>query len=301
MPRSLRPHIPGAPFHLTARIQGRAPLFLGIEQTVVHAIEEAAAKQGGDLLAYAVMPNHLHIVYVQGAEPLAYFMQPLLRRLAIRVHARHRSEGHVFQRRYYSVPCLDPEYLRNSILYVHLNAVRGKLCESVADYRWTTHGAYANGGAWRGTGPVSGLRLFAHDDPASLTAVRASYEAHLEWRVRMDAYLKARSKGVDSLVMPERPWTLAGDAYWSARFGASCTARAENQLPRRVPDLRDLATRLVGELDPPLDLELLRSGRRTRPLVKVRREFIHRAKAHGYRNRSIARFLHVSDVAVSQA
>jgi REP element-mobilizing transposase RayT len=301
MARALRPHIPGAPFHLTARLQGRAPLFLGMEQAVVNAIREEAAKSDGDLLAYVVMPNHLHIVFVQGSEPLGHFMQPMLRRLAIRVHARHRSEGHVFQRRFFSVPCLDPEYLRNSIMYVHLNAVRGKLCEQACDYRWGSHDDYAAASMWRRNGPGSGLRLFAHEPSDSPTSAAANYAAYLEWRVRMDALLRARSQDREPPVPLERPATSAGDVYWAERFGALCMPRAERQLPRRhTPDLRDLALRFVAECDPPFELGLLRSGLRSRPLVKVRREFIRRARDLGYRNRVIARFLRVSDVAVSK-
>ena len=88
MGRTRRPHLPGVPFHLVARAQGKAPLFIGLEATVARMVREQVERTGGQLLSYAIMPNHLHIVYVQGVQPLAAFMQPLLRRLALRVHAR---------------------------------------------------------------------------------------------------------------------------------------------------------------------------------------------------------------------
>jgi REP element-mobilizing transposase RayT len=303
MARSLRPHLPGAAFHLTARLQGRAPWLVGLQPTVVRWLHEYADRSGFDLLAYAVMPNHLHIVVVQGARPLAALMQPLLRRIAIHIHARHGSEGHAFQRRYHSSPCTDPQYLRNTIAYVHLNPVRAHLCEAPEQYDWTTHREYCSAqlcATASNRGAVGGLRLFAPAPRANPADVRDNYRAFLEWRVKADAFaLATRRRPVDA---PLPPVTAGGDLHWVECFGWSCTPRAEHQRPRPPSlDLRDLALKLLGEVEPELGLDLLRSGQRTRPLIAVRRQFISRAKENGHRHRSIARFLNVSDVTVSRS
>jgi len=271
-----------------------------MERTVILAMEEGAARAGGDLLAWVVMPNHLHIVFVQGTLPLSAFMQPLLRRLAIHIHRRHKSEGHVFQRRFFSVPCTDPDYLRNSLMYVHLNPVRARLCRHPDEYPWSTHAAYTTAAVWHRTGPASALQLFTAQAGASLPGTKANYLALLEWRVRMDAFLKgAGRRGAHA--PPEPLPTRGGDEHWADRFGWICACGAENQVSRRpVMDLRDFALRLLRSSEPPLELEVLRSGCRTRPLVALRRQFITRAKERGYRNRTIARFLNVSDVTVSR-
>jgi REP element-mobilizing transposase RayT len=302
MARALRPHLPGVPFHLTARLQGRAPLFCGVEHTVARLLGEHSAEAGGDLLAYVVMPNHLHAVFVQGTLPLSRFMQPLLRRLAILVHSRHRSEGHAFQRRFFSTPCTDPEYLRNSIMYVHLNPVRAGYCREPGQYSWSSHLSYGAVTRWAHTGPACGLRLFAAERASSPCEAHSNYRAFLEWRVGMDALLgRSRCKSASEIL--ERPGTMAGDEYWVDRFGWPCTGGAEHQVPRRRPviDLRDLALRLTRACDPPMDLDLLRSGKRTRSLVSFRRDFIVQARSRGHRNRAIARFLNVSDATVSRS
>ena len=303
MGRSRRLHLPGAPFHLTARVQGRTALFFGLESTVERIIHEQVERGDGQLLAYAVMPNHLHIVYVQGDRPLAHFMQPLLRRLALRVHVRERTEGHVFERRFHASPCRDPDYLRNAILYVHLNPVRARLSRDVDDYPWTTHHDYcardASASAWDGR-PGSGLGLFAPDAGCTHERVRDNYRTFLDWRLQTDAANLARENGCD-VFFPNSPRYHGGDQYWIERFGASCPPRSEapNGVVARI-DLRDLARRTLCDVEPTIPLDLLRSGGRTRPLVALRRHFILRAKRNGHRNRAIARFLNIDDATVSR-
>lgn len=247
------------------------------------------------------MPNHVHLVIVQGARPLAEYMQPLLRRLAILVHARRHTEGHVFQRRFYSVPCTDPDYLRNTIAYVHLNPVRALLCRHPNLYPWTSHADYRavsdqQLALRRGAG--IGVCLFAPAAGAPAAMMRENYGAFLDWRTQMDSWSKTPQHQSTTLP-PLRPTTAGGDAYWTERFGWSATSRAEGERPRRPTlDLRDLALAFLAEREPGLPLDLLRSGQRTRALVAARRQFIARAKENGHRSRSIARFLRVSDVTV---
>lgn len=269
-----------------------------MEKTVAHVIREETEKAEGDLLAYAVMPNHLHLVFVQGFLPLATLMQPLLRRIALRVQKKTSGIGHVFGGPYWSVPCSDPDYLRNAIAYVHLNPVRASMCRHPDEYAWTSHADYLHASADVASRRASGLLVFACESRHPVARVRASYGAFLEWRVRMDEHIRVYGPGSDR-DPPATPRTPAGDAYWAERFGWTALYRAERQRPRPTLDLRDLALRFIEDREPDMPLELLRSGRRTRPLTAVRREFILRAKQNGHRNRTIARFLRISDTSVS--
>lgn len=230
-------------------------------------------------------------------------MQPLLRRLAVFLHGHHGSEGHVFQRRYHSSPCTDPDYLRNAIAYVHLNAVRAHLCARPEEYAWSTHVDYCDAaGSSRGIKRllVPGLELFSPEAGASPAETIANYLAFLGWRLRTDASVVDHARGRGRKLVLQPP-TVAGDMYWSERFASSSAPGAEPMSPRRpVMDLRDLAVLVLRRIDPEMSLDVLRSGERTRPLVAVRREFIARAKEHGHRQRAIARFLNVSDVTVSR-
>lgn len=142
MGRSRRRNLPGVAFHLTARIQGGTALLKGLEKRSASLIKTWAANSDFCLVAYAIMPNHLHIIAVQGQLPLQRFMQPALSGISQSVIRAHSHRGHVFECRYYDKPCLDAEYLRNAIAYVHLNPVRAGLCSRASDYEWSSHGLY---------------------------------------------------------------------------------------------------------------------------------------------------------------
>jgi putative transposase len=146
MARRLRPYSPGGFFHVTARTQGRAEWF---DETLRDHICDAIAtvQQRCDLriVAFVVMPNHLHLVVQQGDHPLVRFMHPLLCSIAARVKTKYQVEGHVFERRYWSYPCSIADYLTSCIEYVHRNPVAAMLCEHSRDYKWSSYAAYHAG------------------------------------------------------------------------------------------------------------------------------------------------------------
>lgn len=298
MPRARRPYSPGVPFHLIARLQPGTEHFAGMEPAVVRVMLEAASKAGGRLLAYAVMPNHLHLVYAQGVRPLAAFMQPLLRRLALRVQRRTSTSGHVFERRFRSYSCNDPDYLRNAIAYVHLNPVRARLCRQVDGYEWTSHRQFLSDE--ESTEGAAGVLLFARDGVTPVSAVRDNYLAFLAWRLEMDEHIRFAGSGSDSPA-PRPPLTSAGDAYWLEQFGWSALERLRKSVPKPpAVDLRDLALRFLRSAAPDMSLELLCSGKKTRMLGLVRGRLIRHAKENGHRNCAIARFLNISEPTVTR-
>src|SRR6266511_765859 len=87
MPRARRTHAPGWAFHVTARTQGRVGWFKepAVCDTIARYICEAAASSTTRLLAYAVMPNHLHMIVRQGSQPLGWMVQRVLQRTALLV------------------------------------------------------------------------------------------------------------------------------------------------------------------------------------------------------------------------
>jgi putative transposase len=308
MGRTPRAHLPGVAFHLTARLQNREPLFLGCEARIIDLIGDSATHCDVQLLAHAVMPNHLHLVVVQGRLPLARLMQPLLRRVASLVARTRRREGHIFERRYHDSPCLDAAYLRNAIAYVHLNPVRAQLCTEARAYPWTSHQAYASTVVHPALTPEAvdaGLQLFARREGCGRDECRADYRLFLRWRRAMDRYLDAG--GVeDAALAPRRPFSDAGDRYWTERFGDAAILANPQIIDRRMAALRpDLCAIgrgvLISESRTADDLNWLRSGGRGPALAAARRAFVPRGIAAGYSNAQIARFLRVSPSCVSLA
>ena len=131
--------MPGGAFHITSRLQGHVPLFVPICDRIVELIDYCFARSDATLVARAIMPNHLHLVMRQGSDPLHATMQPLLRRIAYLVQRTHGVKGHVFERAFAHRTCGNAAYLRNCIVYAHLNPVRAKLADRPEDYHWTSH------------------------------------------------------------------------------------------------------------------------------------------------------------------
>jgi REP element-mobilizing transposase RayT len=313
MSRALRPNLPGVPFHLTARVQWQQPLFEGLQQPIAGWIRKSVAAARARLVAYVVMSNHLHIVVVQGKRPLGDIMHPLLRRSALLVQRRHGLEGHVFERRFRHRVCLTPQYFRNAVTYVHLNPLRAGLCSDPAAYEWSSHAAYCraagHGHAHRlpsdsDVAMQAALRTFATQRTHGTEQCQADYLRFLRWRMDMDRFLAAGGRA-DNPAAPIRPCCTAGDEHWIQEFGSAANTltpqyRDSTAKNGGQPDLKSIAERVLREIATYMPLDLLRSGRRMRPLVQVRRAVIIECAAAGYTNGQIARFLRIAPCTVSQ-
>jgi REP element-mobilizing transposase RayT len=300
MGRRYRSYLPGVAFHVTARTQGREPLFVGREERIVEMIHETTARSDVRLDAFVVMPNHLHLIVTQGDRHLADYMQALLCRVALYVQRDLKREGHVVERRYRDAACLDAEYYRNAITYVHLNPVRAGLIKAASQYPWSTHTLYdaATVGEISPVGAEDGLRVFADRSDSSIDACRIAYGKFLTWRLGTDTHHAAG--GNDVPVPPVRPCCDGGDAYWNARQAAARerAGPADAKAAARA-DLRDIALNVLAASAPEMSLDVLRSGERAHELVRVRRQAIARALNVGYRPYQIARFFQISPAAVS--
>jgi REP element-mobilizing transposase RayT len=83
--------------------------------------------------AWALIPNHLHLLLKTGLVPLSTVMRRLLTGYAITFNLRHRRSGHLFQNRYKSILCQEDSYLLELTRYIHLNPLRAKLVSSLQE------------------------------------------------------------------------------------------------------------------------------------------------------------------------
>lgn len=93
------------------------------------------------LLAYALMPNHWHlVVWPEHSSQLSQFMHHLTGLHAARFRYRSSTQGlgHVYQGRFRAFPIThDARYLR-TIRYVEANPVRAGLVAHAEDWYWTS-------------------------------------------------------------------------------------------------------------------------------------------------------------------
>jgi REP element-mobilizing transposase RayT len=282
-----------------------------LRTALVGIIRDQLAVTDTQLLAYAIMPNHLHLVVRQGHTTLPRFMQPIVRRAALLVQRFHGRVGRVFERRYRDRPCADPEHLRNAIVYTHLNPVRARLCAQPEEYAWTSHRAWmgernACDGLPDPAAVLEGLMLFATGGGGTRSDLTADYVAYLGWRVELDRFRASTGAGTSACV-PASPPMNYGDTNWllhlTPRSPHADAASDGLKLPSngasgRV-DLADIMRLVMADADPRIDPDLVRSRCGNRAFVDARHAIIRRATRAGYTGVQIAAFLRISSTSVS--
>ena len=311
MARPLRPHLPGAAYHITTRTQGKVPHFTPDVRSAILAILSTTLT-GTDvrLLAVAVMPNHLHLVMQQGQVPIGRILQPGLTRIARLVQRVHGVTDHVFGKRFHAQPIFDPDYLRTAIVYVHLNPVRAKLCIEPTSYGWTSHNLYASGRAsdW----PDANLaRLFALEATLPLFAVgrsrrradlRKGYRAFIQSRIEADTVLAIGSNGSQDARIPVSYDASPVEEFAPLFRSPTCVSviAKRGAVPPRVPEPREIAAEVLRTLAPGLQVDDVR-GRFGGPRsAALRRAIIERMNSLGYSGVQIASWLRVHPAAVSR-
>ena len=146
MPRQPRLDAPGVLQHVMARGIERRKIFRDDKDRVsflerfAMILEETQTQ----CYAWALIPNHFHLLLRTGPTPLSKVMRRLMTGYAVTFNLRHRRSGHLFQNRYKSVVCEEDPYLLELIRYIHLNPLRAKLVQDLKEldkYPWTGHSA----------------------------------------------------------------------------------------------------------------------------------------------------------------
>jgi REP element-mobilizing transposase RayT len=106
----------------------------------------AAVVERGALSVYAwaLLPNHAHLLVRTGMRPLARSMRGLLTGYAGAFNRRHHRIGHLFQNRYKPIVVEEEPYLLELVRYLHLNPLRARVLPDLATldrYPWTGHSA----------------------------------------------------------------------------------------------------------------------------------------------------------------
>ena len=133
MPRKARIDAPGALHHIIARGIARRNVFDdNVDRDFfVTRLSLILGDTGTQCFAWALIPNHFHLLLKTGSTPIATVMKRLLTGYAMHYNRRHNRRGHLFQNRYKSVLCQEDAYLLELVRYIHLNPIRAKLVEDM--------------------------------------------------------------------------------------------------------------------------------------------------------------------------
>jgi len=133
MPRKARIDAPGALHHIIVRGIERRRIFWddADRESFVNRLGKVLSETQTDCFAWAILPNHVHVLLRTGLTPIATVMRRLLTGYAVQFNRRHDRHGHLFQNRYKSILCQEAPYLLELVRYIHLNPLRARL---VPDY-----------------------------------------------------------------------------------------------------------------------------------------------------------------------
>ena len=140
MSRLARIVIPGLPHHVTQRGNRREPIFFedGDHEIYRDLLAEQTRKEGVEVWAYCLMPNHVHLILVPGEpDALGRAVGETHRRYTNFINARGRWTGHLFQSRFASV-AMDSTHLMRAVRYVSLNPVRAHFVSRAEDWKWSS-------------------------------------------------------------------------------------------------------------------------------------------------------------------
>jgi putative transposase len=142
MPRSARIDAPGALHHIIVRGIGRRKIFDDDADRNAFLERLCAVLNDTDTgcFAWALIPNHFHLLLRTGQVPMSTVMRRLLTGYAMNYNRRHRRSGHLFQNRYKSILCQEEPYFLELVRYIHLNPLRAKI---ISDLRQLDKYSYA--------------------------------------------------------------------------------------------------------------------------------------------------------------
>ena len=129
MPRRARLDAPGTLHHVMVRgIEGRRIVNDAADRkNFVKRIGELSVDTPTAIYAWALMPNHAHILLRSSETGISGFMRRLLTGYAISYNRRHRRCGHLFQNRLKSIVCDEDACFTELARYIHLNPIRAGL------------------------------------------------------------------------------------------------------------------------------------------------------------------------------
>ena len=194
MPRQSRIDAPGALHHIVVRGIERRKIFFDDQDRYPFLEWLGAAVESTEAICYAwaLIPNHFHLLLWTGTVPIATMMRRLLTGHAVSFNRRHNRHGHLFQNRYKSILCQENPYLLELVRYIHLNPLRSKLVpdmSSLENYPFCGHGVIMGKKARQWQDIVTVLDYFCK----TVQSARRSYRAFV-------------SKGIEA----GRRWDLIG-------------------------------------------------------------------------------------------
>jgi putative transposase len=316
MPRKARLDAPGTLHHIIGRGIERVEIFRSNfdRDNFLSRVAELCRGNSWTVYAWALMPNHFHLLIRTGQQSISQSMRKLLTGYVVNFNRRHKRYGHLFQNRYKSIICQDDPYLLELARYIHLNPLRAGLVESfdkLNDYPWSGHSTIMERikRDWQDTHEV--LAYFGERKKEAIKRYEKFLREGIAGGKRPDLIGGGlvRSLGGWSQVLSMRrrgEWVAAderilGGSDFTEQVIKEAAQKEKETLRfgKKKVDLLSLAkevARLVG-----IEESELQSGSRSRKIIEGRKLFCQAAvRKMGYSGADVARFVGMTTSAVNR-
>jgi REP element-mobilizing transposase RayT len=155
MARPLRINLPGLFHHVMNRSNERRQIFYddADHYLLINAIFTFSSRYNIIVIAYAIMPNHFHLMVHDREGNLSRFMHDMSSTFAFNYNRKNNRVGHVFQGRFKSQVVDSTKYAVALSRYIHLNPVNiskyaattlEEKAEVLKNYRWSSLAHYVS-------------------------------------------------------------------------------------------------------------------------------------------------------------
>ena len=206
MPRRSRIDAPGALHHIIVRGIERKNIFKddADKDNFLERLKNILTDSNTSCFAWALIPNHFHLLLRTGSVPISTVMRRILTGHAMYFNRKHNRVGHLFQNRYKSILCQEDAYMLELVRYIHLNPCRAKIIPDLKfldKYTYSGHAAIMGKkkNNWQDTDYV--LKLFN----SKLSLARRRYREYVK-------------KGIS---VGKRPDLIGGGLVRSAGMGCA--------------------------------------------------------------------------------
>lgn len=271
MTRPLRIEYPGAVYHVTARGNRRAQIFMDEKDRDAFFNILAEVNRRFDIRChtYCLMGNHYHLLLETPRGNLSMAMRQLNGVYTQTFNRQHRKCGHLLQGRYNAILVERDAHLLEAARYIVLNPVRAGLVKGPADWPWSSYAATA-GQAEAGVHLTTGWLLAQFDEVPG--AAMAKYREFVS---------DAPERGLGDEV-------IGGIVFGSGEYAARCCLRARGGDSMREVSRKE---RFAGR--PGLASIMAGPGERDERIVQA-------VEVHGYTQKAVAQELGVHYSAVSK-
>ena len=147
VPRAARTKSKTAIYHIIMRGINRQTLFEDEEDCVkfIQTLKKYREICEYKLFAYCLMGNHLHLLLMEGKEPLETVMRKICGSYVLWYNKKYGRIGYLFQDRFKSEPVEDDEYFLTVLRYIFQNPIKAGIVTEIQNYSWANYIDYVEG------------------------------------------------------------------------------------------------------------------------------------------------------------